>query len=60
MQDVLGSTELNEAVVFLAAGRGDLIRERIFSGVKSYVRSTCCPRLIISGRQDSVVTELAS
>ena len=37
-QDVLGSTELNEAVVYLAAGRGDLIRERIYSGIKSYVR----------------------
>jgi phospholipid:diacylglycerol acyltransferase len=35
--DILGATPLNEAIVKIAAGRGDLVTDQIDSGILEYV-----------------------
>lgn len=36
--DILGSSPLNEAILKIAAGRGDLVEEKIESGILDYVK----------------------
>ena len=35
--DILGATPLNEAILKIAAGRGDLVTDKIESGILEYV-----------------------
>jgi hypothetical protein len=35
--DILGATPLNEAILKIAAGRGDLVKDKIESGILEYV-----------------------
>lgn len=35
--DILGATPLNEAILKIAAGRGDLVEDKIESGILEYV-----------------------
>ena len=35
--DILGATPLNEAILKIAAGRGDLVTDQIDSGILEYV-----------------------
>jgi phospholipid:diacylglycerol acyltransferase len=35
--DILGATPLNEAILKIAAGRGDLVKDKIESGILGYV-----------------------
>jgi phospholipid:diacylglycerol acyltransferase len=34
--DILGNGELNEAILRIAGGRGDLVEETIYSDIKAY------------------------
>ena len=35
--DILGATPLNEAILKIASGRGDLVKDKIESGILDYV-----------------------
>lgn len=35
--DILGATPLNKAILKIAAGRGDLVKDKIESGILDYV-----------------------
>lgn len=41
--DILGSAELNEAIVNIVSGRGDLVEEKIVSQIKEYVKKVQWP-----------------
>ena len=36
--DILGSKDLNEAIVRIATGRGDQVQERIYSPIATYAK----------------------
>jgi phospholipid:diacylglycerol acyltransferase len=36
--DILGSAELNEAIINIVSGREDLVTEQIVSDIKEYVK----------------------